>query len=133
MVQPGRRVELIMSVDEAQPREEATRGPVRGVVPREKSLGPNDPERMVDGTRRRLECVGLLAATRGDMDAKFGSAWIVPVGSKTAAPDVLPGSDEEDQPALNTVTPLCLDREGIRPPLASSGDGIPAGSDPSVR
>ena len=45
------------------------------------------------------------------MDAKFGSAWIVPVGSETAAPDVLPGGDEEDRPVLNTVAPLCLDLE----------------------
>ena len=108
-MQPGRRVELVMSVDEAQPREEATRGPVRGVVPREQGLGPNDPERMVDGTRRRLECVALPPTAGGDMDAKLGSGWIVPAGSKTAAPDVLPGGEEEDRPVLNTVTPLCLD------------------------
>jgi len=108
-VQPGRRVELVMSVDEAQPREEATRGHVRGVVSREKRCGPNGPERMVDGTGRRLECVALPPTTGGDMDAKFGSGWIDRAGSKTAAPDVLPGGEEEDRPVLNTVTPLCLD------------------------
>ena len=43
------------------------------------------------------------------MDAKFGSGWIDRAGSKTAAPDVLPGGEEEDRPVLNTVTPLCLD------------------------
>ena len=43
------------------------------------------------------------------MDAKFRSAKIVPAGSKTTAPDVRPGGEEEDRPVLNTVTPLCLD------------------------
>ena len=47
--------------------------------------------------------------TGGDMHTKSRSAWIVPVRSESAAPDVLAGGDEEDRPVLNAVAPLCLD------------------------
>jgi hypothetical protein len=43
------------------------------------------------------------------MHTEFGSAWMFVVWSETAAPDVLPGGEEEDRPVLNAVAALCLD------------------------
>ena len=63
MVKPRRLVELVMTVDEAQPCEESTGGAVSRVVPRKKRFGADGLECMVDDAGPRLERVALPPVT----------------------------------------------------------------------
>ena len=109
MMKPRRRVELVMSVDEAEPCEEPARGDVRRVVPREKSRDAKALERMVDGTGCRLEGQALPPVPGRDVHTEFGIAGILPAWPQAATPDVLTGGEKEDRPVLNAMAPLGLD------------------------
>ena len=95
--------------DEAEPYQETARRDVRRVMPRKERVEADDPERILDGRRRRLERVTLPPMTGRDMHAEFTDTRILSVRSEAAAADKLPGREQQDRPILNAAVPLCLD------------------------
>jgi hypothetical protein len=104
MEQTRRRVEFVVRMNEAQPREEPPRRNIAGIMPGEDRLDPGECESILEKPRRGFEGITLPPVARRDVNAEFGSVGLARARSQAAATDVLPGGKKEDRPILDAIS-----------------------------
>jgi hypothetical protein len=106
MLEPSGFIELIMCVNESEPKEKGTRCGVLRIVTGKKCLEPKNIKGVLDGCQGCLERVTASPVLRRDVDAEFRNTRLTLARPETAAADMFAGLKKKDRPVLNAVTLL---------------------------
>ena len=103
MVQPGRRVILVVRVPKAQLLQEPSRRLIRWIVSRKERLHSKNVECALDHRPRSLGSIPLAPESPPQVDPNLANPFFPLVGSKPAAPDMLTRGEQKNRPILDAV------------------------------